>query len=32
MHWTWWDVQALPVEVYDVLLDMLIEESKRTES
>lgn len=23
MHWTWEDVQRLPVEIYDVLLDEL---------
>ena len=32
MHWTWDDLHALPVHVYDVLLELLVEESKRTES
>jgi hypothetical protein len=32
MNWTWFDVQELPVEVYDVLMDMLTKEQKKDQA
>ena len=29
MNWSWWDVQALPEDVYEVLIDMLKAEAQK---